>query len=132
MKYNVDIVKGFRSYGQEGVYNQDPLIEVKNGDIVSPTGQKITLTDTHLECGVAIQPSKLSSQFPEGSGKIPVYITNFVLRTARYDHTASYAVDSAVSVKDGLPTLVNGTNTIVWGYVTAVGTDGTIDIRVNY
>ena len=132
MRRNVDIVKGYRTYGQEAVYVQDPSVEVDNGDIVTPDGQKATLTDTHLECGIVIQPSKLAGQFPEGSGKIPVYITNFVVRTAVYNTAATYAVNTAISVKDGKPTPVDETNAIVWGYVTAVNTDGTIDIRVNY
>lgn len=130
---NVEIVRGFRDGGHEEVYAADPLVDILDGDIIDSTGSKVTLTDTHIECGIAIQPTGIGgSGKKEASGKIPVYVSNFTCRTKRFA-PATYNVNDAVSVKDGLPTPVDDTNTIVWGYVTAVGTSGgTIDIRVNY
>lgn len=129
---NIEIVRGYRTFGHEDVYNTDPTAMTLDGDIIGPDGSKITLTDTHLECGIAIQPSNLgATEYREDSRKTPVYVSNFVVRTKRYD-PATYAMGDAVSVKDGLPCKADGTNAIVWGYITKVGTDGTLDIRVNY
>ena len=129
---SIEIVRGYRTYGHEDVYATDPTVEVLDGDIIAPDGTKVTLTDTHLECGIAVQPSNLgTTDYREASMKTPVYISNFVVRTKRVT-AATYAVNDAISVKDGLPCKVDATNTIVWGYVSKVGTDGTIDIRVNY
>ena len=129
---NIEIVRGYRAYGHEDVYATDPTVNVLDGDIIGPDGAKITLTDTHLECGIAVQPSNLgTTEYREGSGKTPVYISNFVVRTGRI-HAAAYAINDAISVRDGMPCKIDATNTIVWGYVTKVGTDGKIDIRVNY
>ncbi len=129
----IDIVKGFNTFGYEDVFPTDPTVTLKDGDIINMDGTKTTLTDTHIECGIAIQPTNLgSSEFREASKKTPVYISNFKVRTKAYT-AATYHVGDPVTVIDGLPAPVNGTNTIVWGYVTAVNAgEASIDIRVNY
>jgi len=129
---NIEIIRGYRTHGHEDVYDTDPTVQVLDGDIIDPTGAKVTLTDTHLECGIAIQPSNLgTTEYKEASRKTPVYISNFVVNTKRVN-AAVYAVNDAVSVKNGLPCKADGTNAVVWGYVSKVGTDGSINIRVNY
>ena len=127
---NIEIVRGYRSFGHEDVYVSDAAITVVEGDIVAPDGSLVTLTDAHLECGMAIERNLINGQ-PKESGKTPVYVSNFVVRTMRYA-PASYAVNDALSVANGLLKAVDATNTVVWGYVTKVGTDGTIDVRCNY
>lgn len=127
---NIEIVRGYRSFGHEDVYNSDPAVTVVEGDIVAPDGSLVSLTDTHLECGMAVERNTINGQ-PKASGKIPVYVSNFVVRTSRYT-PATYAVNDALSVAAGKLKAVDTTNTIVWGYVTAVNTDGTIDVRCNY
>ena len=128
-----DIVRGRDTFGYEDVYNADPTVEIVDGNIITQDGAKATLTDAHIECGVAIQPTNLGSLvFKEASKKIPVYISNFKLRTTLYA-PATYKVGDAVTVIDGVPALVSADNAIVWGYVTAVNAgDASLDIRVNY
>ena len=129
---NVEIVRGYREAGHEDVYAADPTVNILDGDIIAPDGTKMTLTDTHKECGIAIQPTNLgTTEYREASGKIPVYISNFTCRVRNYI-PGVYALDDEISVKDGLPIVANATNITVWGHITNVGTDGTLDIRVNY
>jgi len=127
---NIEIVRGYRSFGHEDVYASNPAVTVVEGDIVDPAGDKVTLLAEHLECGMAIERNMINGQ-PKESGKTPVYVSNFVVRTSHYA-PAAYAVNDALSVADGMLKAVDATNTIVWGYVTAVNTDGTLDVRCNY
>lgn len=127
---NIEIVRGFRNGGLEAVYDTDPTVEVVDGDIIDPTGKKVTLTDAKKVCGIATQPSNLgATDYREGSRKTPVFVSNFTVRTKKYQ-PAVYAVNDLISVKDGLPTKVDATNTIEWGIVTAVNEDSSIDIQV--
>ncbi len=129
---NIEIVRGYRSFGHEDVYESDPGVTVVEGDIVAADGSKVTLSGalTHLECGMAIERNMINGQ-PKDSGKTPVYVSNFVVRTSRIT-AAAYAVNDPITVTAGLPAKgVAGTDAI-WGYVTAVNTDDTIDIRCNY
>ena len=127
---NIEIVRGYRSFGHEDVYFSDPAVVVVEGDVVGPDGALVTLTDAHLECGMAIERNLINGQ-PKESGKTPVYVSNFVVRTSRYV-PGTYSVNQPLSVAAGQLKAVDATNTIVWGYVTAVNTDGTLDIRCNY
>lgn len=129
---NIEIVRGYRSFGHEDVYASDAAVSVVEGDIIAPDGTLATLSGstTHKECGMVIERNMINGQAKE-SGKTPVYVSNFVVRTGRYT-PASYDVDDAVTVTGGLIAKgVEGTDTI-WGYVTKVGTDGKLDIRCNY
>lgn len=128
---NIEIVRGYRSFGHEDVFVSDPAITVVEGDIIGPDGSLVTLKGslTHLECGMAIERNLINGQ-PKESGKTPVYVSNFVVRTSRYESMA-YAVNDPITVNAGLPT--KGTSSdAIWGYVTKIGNDGTIDIRCNY
>ena len=127
---NIEIVRGYRSFGHEDVYMSNPAVVVVEGDIVDPLGDKVTLLAAHLECGMAIERNMINGQ-PKESGKTPVYVSNFVVRTSRYA-PGTYNVNDALSVAAGELKAVDATNTVVWGYVTAVNTDGTIDVRCNY
>jgi len=128
---NIDIVRGYRSFGHEDVYASNPATAIVEGDIIDANGDKVTLTDAHIECGISIERNTTVDPGQKPSGMIPVYISNFVVRTKRFV-PATYAVNEPVSVKDGMPSKVDNTNTIVWGYITKIGTDGSMDIRVNY
>ena len=129
---NIEIVRGYRSFGHEDVYPGNPDLELLDGDIITAEGEKATLTDAHQEVGIVIQPTNLgNTEYREASGKVPVYVSNFTVRTTRF-HPATFKVGDGVSVKDGLPVLADDTNKEIWGYVTAVGNGGaSIDIRVN-
>ena len=127
---NIEIVRGYRTFGHEDVFNSDMGVMVVEGDIVGLDGTLVTLTDTHIECGMAIERnSELGVQKP--SNKIPVYVSNFVVKTSRYE-PGTYNVGDPVSVKDGKVSVVNATNTIVWGFVQKVDTNGDLTIRCNY
>ena len=128
---NIDIVRGYRSFGHEDVYASNPAVAIVEGDIVDVEGNKVTLTDAHIECGIAIERNTTTNPGQKPSGKIPVYISNFVVRTKRFA-PATYSVNEAVSVKDGIPSKVDATNTIVWGYITKIDSEGYLTIRVNY
>ncbi len=129
---NIEIVRGYRSFGHEDVYVSDAAVTVVEGDVITPDGQLATLSGqtSHIECGVVVERNMINGQ-PKDSGKTPVYVSNFVVRTSRYV-PGTYAVDDPITITGGQPTKGTvGTDTI-WGYVTRVGTDGTLDIRVNY
>ena len=128
---NIDIVRGYRSFGHEDVYASNPAVVIVEGDIIDANGDKVTLTDAHIECGIAIERNTTVAAGQKPSMNIPVYISNFVVRTTRFT-AGTYAVGDAMSVAAGLPIKVDATNTVVWGYVTKVGTDGSLDIRCNY
>ena len=129
---NIEIVRGYREFGHEDVYPGKPTVTLLDGDIIDIEGEKATLTDAHQEIGIAIQPTNLgTTEYREASGKIPVYISNFTVRTKRF-HAATFALGDEVSVRDGLPCKADGTNAYVWGHIVAIGNGGaTIDIRVN-
>ena len=129
---NIEIVRGYREFGHEDVYPGKPDVTLLDGDIITIEGDKATLTDAHQEIGIAIQPTNLgTSEYREASGKVPVYVSNFTVRTKRF-HPAAFALGDEVSVKDGLPCKAGGDNTQVWGHIVAVDNGGaSIDIRVN-
>ncbi len=129
---NIEIVRGYRSFGHEDVYVSDAAVTVVEGDIIAPDGSLVTISGalTHLECGIAVERNMINGQ-PKDSGKTPVYVSNFVVRTSRYT-AGTYNVDTAVTVTAGLPAVAAVGTDAIWGYVTKVGTDGTIDIRCNY
>jgi len=129
---NIEIVRGYRTFGHEDVFASDPSVQVVEGDIIDRDGQKITLSGStdHKECGIVIERNYINGQ-PKDSGKTPVYVSNFVVRTSRFT-PATYSVNDPVTVTDGLPTKGTVGTDAIWGYVTAVNSDGTIDIRVNY
>jgi len=129
---NIEIVRGYRSFGHEDVYVSDPAVTVVEGDVIAPDGSLVTLsgTTTHLECGMAVERNMINGQ-PKDSGKTPVYVSNFVVRTSRYV-PGTYAVNDPITITDGKPTKGTVGTDVIWGYVTKVGNDGTIDIRCNY
>jgi hypothetical protein len=129
---NIEIVRGYRSFGHEDVYASDPAVQVVEGDVIEPSGAKVTLSGAlvHKECGIVIERNYINGQ-PKDSGKTPVYVSNFVVRTSRYV-PGTYAANDPVTVTDGLPAKADPTADTVWGYVVAVNQDGTLDIRVNY
>lgn len=129
---NIEIVRGYRSFGHEDVYVSDVAVTVVEGDVVAPDGTLVTLSGatTHLECGMAIERNTINGQ-PKESGKTPVYVSNFVVRTMRYA-PASYAVNDPITITAGKPAKGTAGTDAIWGYVTKIGTDGTIDIRCNY
>lgn len=127
---NIEIIRGYRTFGHEDVVNSDINTVVVEGDIVALDGTKVTLTDAHIECGLAVERNTTpGGQKP--SGKIPVYVSNFVFKTTRYE-PGTYNVGDPVSVKGGKPSPVDATNTIVWGYIQKVDTNGDLTIRCNY
>ncbi|MEA3471486.1 MAG: hypothetical protein U9R24_07195 [Thermodesulfobacteriota bacterium] len=129
---NIEIVRGYRSFGHEDVYASDPAVTVVEGDVIDQDGALVTLSGavTHKECGMVIERNMINGQ-PKDSGKSPVYVSNFVVRTSRYT-PAVYAVNDPITVTAGL--LAKGTvgTDAIWGYVTAINTDDTIDVRCNY
>jgi hypothetical protein len=127
---NIDIVRGYRSFGHEDLYVSDPTTKVVAGDIIGLDGKKVTLTDTHVECGVAVDTNFDSVGNPRPSGKVPVYVSNFVIR---YHKPAPDGINvgDPVTVIDGQPAPLDDNHKVVWGYVTAI-TDTSFDIRVNY
>ena len=129
---NIEIVRGYRSFGHEDVYMSDPNVEVVEGDVIAPDGSKVTLSGqtVHKECGIAIERNMINGQ-PKDSGKTPVYVSNFVVRTSRFT-PGTYAVNDPITVESGMPKKADPSADVVWGYVTAVNGDGTLDIRVNY
>ncbi len=129
---NIDIIRGYRSFGHEDVYTSDVAVTVVEGDVVGPDGSLVTLKGAvvHKECGMAIERNLINGQ-PKDSGKTPVYVSNFVVRTSRYAPMA-YSLDDPITTDGGLLTKgVVGTDAI-WGYVVAVNTDDTLDVRCNY
>ncbi len=129
---NIEIVRGYRSFGHEDVFASDPAVTVVEGDIVDVDGALVTLSGqvAHLECGIVIERNMIGGQHKE-SGKTPVYVSNFVVRTSRYT-PAVYAVNDPITVTAGLVAKGTVGTDAIWGYVTAVNSDDTIDIRCNY
>ncbi|MDF1879624.1 hypothetical protein JHD46_08240 [Sulfurimonas sp. SAG-AH-194-C20] len=130
---NVEIIRGFRTCGLDDVYMSDSTVEVQPGMVITQDGALATLTDaSHTEVGVAIQGNIFGrGGYDEASGKIPVMISNFVMRTQIFT-PAVYIAGEAITVVAGIPKKAVGTDPI-WGRVTAIGVEaGTIDIRVNY
>jgi len=127
---NIEIIRGYRTFGHEDLVASSPDTKVVEGDIVGLDGSLVTLTDSHIECGLAIERNTSGGNH-KPSGKIPVYMSNFVVKTSRYN-AGTYNVDDPVSVKDGKPTPVDDTNTIVWGYVQKIAQNGDLTIRCNY
>jgi hypothetical protein len=129
---NIEIVRGYRSFGHEDVYTSNPAVVVVEGDVVAPDGSLVTLkgATTHLECGMAVERNMINGQ-PKDSGKTPVYVSNFVVRTSRYE-PMTYAANDPVTVDAGLVTKADPAADAVWGYVVAVNSDDTLDIRCNY
>jgi hypothetical protein len=129
---NIEIVRGYRSFGHEDVYVSDPSIVVVEGDVIAPDGSLVTLKgDTaHKECGMVIERNMINGQ-PKDSGKTPVYVSNFVVRTSRYE-PMTYGVNDPVTVNGGLLTKATAGTDAIWGYVVAVNSDDTLDIRCNY
>lgn len=128
---NIDIIRGYRGFGHEDVFDSNPAVTIVEGDIIDINGDKVTLLAAHVECGMAIERNTTVNPGQKPSMKIPVYVSNFVVKTTRFV-PATYAVNEAVSVKDGMPSKVDATNTLVWGYITKIGTDGSLTIRCNY
>ena len=129
---NIEIVRGYRSFGHEDVYASDPSIVVVEGDVIAPDGSLVTLqgaTD-HKECGMVVERNMINGQ-PKDSGKTPVYVSNFVVRTSRYAPMV-YTVNDPVTVSGGLLTKGTAGTDAIWGYVVAVNSDDTLDIRCNY
>ena len=129
---NIEIVRGYRSFGHEDVYASDPAVTGVEGDVIAPDGSKGTLkgATTHKECGMVIERNMINGQ-PKDSGKTPVYVSNFVVRTSRYE-PMSYSVNDPVTVDGGLLTKGTAGTDAIWGYVVAVNSDDTLDIRCNY
>ena len=127
---NIDIIRGYRTFGHEDLYASDAAVTVVEGDIIGMDGSLVTLTSAHVECGMAVERNTDGSG-AKPSGKIPVYISNFVVKTKRYE-AGTYAVNAPVSVKGGKPTPVDATNTIVWGYIQKIDANGDLTIRCNY
>jgi hypothetical protein len=127
---NIDIVRGYRSFGHEDLYASDPTVAVQPGDIITMDGKKATLTDTHIECGVAVESNVNPMGGQKPSGKIPVYVSNFVVR---FYSPAPEGVNlgDPVTVIDGKVAPLDDTHKVVWGYVTKI-TDTSYDVRVNY
>ena len=128
---NVEIIRGYRSFGHEDVYDSNPAVEIVEGDIIDGNGDKVTLLDTHIECGISIEKNTTVAGGQKPSNSIPVYVSNFVAKTSRFT-PGVYTVGEPVTVINGLPSKLTGTNLVVWGYVTKVGTDGSLTIRCNY
>jgi len=129
---NIEIVRGYRSFGHENVFQSNPNVTIVEGDVIDPEGNKVTLKGdkTYKICGIAIERN-LANGEPKPSGKIPVYISNFVVRTSRYK-PSTYEVNDPVTIEDGIPAKADPENDGIWGYVIAVNTDDTIDILCNY
>lgn len=129
---SIEIVRGYRSFGHEDVYASNPAVTVVEGDIIDVDGNLVTLSGstTHKECGMAVERNMANGQH-KSSGKIPVYISNFVVKTSRYT-PAAYAVNDPVTVTNGLITKGTVGTDAIWGYVVAVNTDDTLVIRCNY
>lgn len=130
---NIEIVRGYRSFGHEDVYASDPAVTVVEGDVIAPDGSLVTLSGatTHKECGIVVERNMINGQ-PKDSGKTPVYVSNFVVRTSRFA-AGTYNVNDPITVTGGLPAVGAVGTDAIWGYVTAVDTSaGTIDVRVNY
>ena len=127
---NIDIIRGFRTSGLEDLYPSNPLVDVVPGDIITLAGDKATLETQHHECGLAIEGNKNPGGEEKPSGKIPVYVSNFVVR---YYEPAPNGVNvgDPVTVIDGRPAALTQNNTVVWGYVVGM-TDTSFDVRVNY
>jgi hypothetical protein len=128
---NIEIVRGYRSFGHEDVYMSDPAVTVVEGDVIAPDGSLVTLSGqlNHLECGMAVERNMINGQHKE-SGKTPVYVSNFVVRVATPGFVPS--VNDPITVTAGKVAVANPAADAVWGYVSAVNTDGSIDIRCNY
>ena len=129
---NIEIVRGYRSFGHEDVYTSDPAVTVVEGDVVAPDCSLVTLkgaTD-HKECGMAVERNMINGQ-PKDSGKTPVYVSNFVVRTSRYA-PMTYSVNDPITIDGGMPTKGTVGTDAIWGYVVAVNSDDTLDIRCNY
>ena len=129
---NIEIVRGYRSFGHEDVYASDAGVTVVEGDIIEPDGSMVTLkgATTHKECGMVIERNLINGQMKD-SGKTPVYVSNFVVRTSRYK-AGAYAVNDPVTITAGLPEKGTAGTDAIWGYIVAVNTDDTLDIRCNY
>jgi len=129
---NIEIVRGYRSFGHEDVYVSDPSVPVVEGDIIAPDGSLATLKGdtTHKECGIVIERNTING-VPKDSGKTPVYVSNFVVRTSRYE-PGTYSVNDPITVDGGLLTKGDAAADAIWGYVVAVNSDDTLDIRCNY
>jgi hypothetical protein len=129
---NIEIVRGYRSFGHEDIYASNPSITVVEGDVIAPDGSLATLKGdlTHKECGIVIERNMINGQ-PKDSGKTPVYVSNFVVRTSRYA-PMTYSANDPVTVDNGLITKADPAADAVWGYVVAVNSDDTLDIRCNY
>ena len=127
---NIDIIRGYRTFGHEDLYPSDSTVKVEIGDIIGLDGQKVTLESKHIECGIAIESNYDASGVPKPSGKIPVYVSNFVVRFYQ-PLPDGVAVGDPVTVIDGKPAALDDTHTVVWGYVTNA-TDTSFDVRVNY
>jgi len=127
---NIDIVRGYRTFGHEDLYASDPTVSVQPGLIIDMSGQAATLTDTHVEVGVAVETNLNPTGGAKPSGKIPVYISNFVVRY--YDAIPDgINLDDPVTVIDGKVAALDDNHKVVWGYVTKI-TDTSYDVRVNY
>ena len=127
---NIDIVRGYRTFGHEDLYASDPTVKVVPGDVITMDGQKATLTDTHVECAVAVETNLNPMGGAKPSGKIPVYVSNFVVRF--YSPIPDgINLEDPVTVIDGKVAALDDDHKVIWGYVTKI-TDTSYDVRVNY
>jgi len=126
---NIDIVRGYRTFGHEDLYPSDATVSVVSGDIVDLSGAKATLGTEHKEVGLAIETNK-DYYGDKPSGKIPVYISNF---TVRYYEPIPDGVNlgDPVTVINGRPAALDDDHKVVWGYVVKLD-ETSFDVRVNY
>jgi len=127
---NIDIIRGYRTFGHEDLYASDSTERVEVGDVIGLDGKKATLGTSHVECGIAIESNYDATGAVKPSGKIPVYVSNFVVRFYQ-PAPADVSVGDPLTIIDGKPAKLDDNHTVVWGYITAM-TDTSFDVRVNY
>jgi len=126
---NIDIVRGYRTFSHEDLYDADATVTIVPGDIIGLNGNKITLEKTHKEAGIALESNKdIAGNKP--SGKIPVCVSNFVVRFYR-PVPDEVNLGDPVTVIDGKPSKTDDDHTVIWGYVTKID-ETSFDVRVNY
>jgi hypothetical protein len=126
---NIDIVRGYRTFAHEDLYDADATVEIVPGNIINLDGTKATLGTEHKEVAVALESNKdISGNKP--SGKIPVCVSNF---TVRYYKPVPEGVNlgDPVTVVNGEPSALDDNHKVVWGYVTKIS-ETSFDVRVNY
>ena len=101
-------------------------VTVKSGEFVGYDGNKITLTDAKKAFFLVTEDSHYNDMLDRAkpSGVVEGFFGEMLIHTKAYNEDGTaFAVGDKVSIKDGVLSHVDGTNTIEVGEIVGRGTD---------